>query len=137
MTFQQTIIVGNLGKDAELRYLQSGRGVLSFNVAVTERWTDRNTQERKEKTNWYRCSLWGQQAETLKPYLVKGKQVMVTGTVEARAYMDNSGQPQATLELTARDVRLLGSRGDREGAPAEQGGYEDFSAPSEIGDIPF
>lgn len=137
--WQQVIIIGNLGRDAEMKYLQSGQGVCSFTVAVNETWTDRQTNEKREKTNWFRVSAWGQLGESIHQYLTKGKQVMVTGTVEARAYADAAGQPQASLDLRARDIRLLGSRG--EGGGGERGGdYSggDYSPPPDnMGDIPF
>ncbi|MEO8609706.1 MAG: single-stranded DNA-binding protein [Chloroflexota bacterium] len=136
----QTIIIGNLGKDPELKYLQSGRPVCSFTVAVSETWSDKQTQERREKTTWYRVSAWGPLGETANQFLAKGRQVMVVGTIEARAYLDQAGQPQATIELTARDIRFLGGRQDREGGGASGGGgdYNDFAAPPDnMGEIPF
>jgi single-strand DNA-binding protein len=137
MAWHQTIVIGNVGRDPELRYLQSGVAVCDFSVAVSESWTDSNTNERREKTTWYRVAAWGRLGEICNQYIQKGRQVMVVGTVEARAYTDKSGQPAASLELRARDVRFLGSRADREGGAAG-GNYDDFSAPAEnIGDIPF
>jgi single-strand DNA-binding protein len=136
MTWHQTIIVGNLGKDPEMRYLQSGQGVCSFSVAVSERWTDRNSQEKKEKTTWYRVSAWGPLAETCNAYLKKGRQVMVVGTVEARAYTDNSGQPAASLELRARDVRFIGARDGQQGAAGGEVG-EYAPQTDDLNDIPF
>lgn len=136
MAYQQVIIVGNLGRDPEIRYTQTGQAVCGFSVAVNEVWNDRQTNERKEKTTWFRVSVWGPQAETCSRYLAKGRQVMIIGTVEARAYMDQGGQPQATLELRARDVRFLGGQG----GPGQQGGeYEEFgsSGGNDMGDIPF
>lgn len=130
MSWQQTIIVGNLGRDPEMRYLQSGIGVCSFSVAVSESWTDRATDERKEKTTWYKVSAWGPLAETCNKFLSKGRQVMVVGTVEARGYTNNAGEAAASLELRARDVRFLG--------PREAGQGDDYGAPpSDVGDIPF
>ncbi len=136
--YQYTVIVGNVGRDPELRYLQSGVPVCSFSVAVTERWTDRQSNERKEKVNWYRVSAWRGLAETCSQYVRKGMQIMVAGTPSASAYLDQSGQPQATLELTARDVQFLGSR-DGGGSGGERGGdYNDFAPPpDDVGDIPF
>jgi single-strand DNA-binding protein len=132
MSWHQTIIVGNLGRDPELRYLPSGVGVCDFSVAVSETWTDRNTNERREKTTWYRVSAWGSLGETCARYLAKGRQVMVVGTVEARGYTNNAGEAAASLELRARDVRFLGSR---EGG---QENYDDFAPPADdMGDIPF
>jgi single-strand DNA-binding protein len=139
MSWHQTIIVGNVGRAPELRYLQSGTAVCDFSVAVSESWTDNNTNERREKTTWYRVSAWGRLGEICNQYLEKGRQVMVIGTVDARAYTDKSGQPAASLDLRARDVRFLGSKSDREGGG--NGGYEDFAPPpqggSNVEDIPF
>lgn len=136
MSWHQTIIVGNVGRDPELKYLASGVPVCNFTVAVNERWTDSGTNEQKEKTTWYRVACWRKLAETANQYVHKGMQVMVVGNVEARAYTDNSGQPAASLELTARDVRFLGSRAEREGGDSSQ--YDDTSPPQEnMSDIPF
>ena len=154
MTWHQTIIVGNLGGDPELRYMQNGRAVCNFSVAVSEKWRDRQTQEQREKTTWYRVAVWGGQAETCNTYLAKGRQVMVTGNVSARGYMNNNGEAAASLDLTARDVRFLGGRdgGDQQGSGWQGGGqrsggqssqprddrasnYPD--APASVDDIPF
>lgn len=140
MTWHQTIIVGNLGGDPELKYMQNGRAVCNFSVAVSERWRDRNTNEQQEKTTWYRVAVWGQQAETCNTYLAKGRQVMVIGNVSARGYLNNNGEPAASLDLTAREVRFLSGGG---GAGGSDGGdYNDdrasnYSAPSSVDDIPF
>ena len=152
MTWHQTIIVGNLGGDPELRYLQSGQAVCNFSVAVSERWRDRNSNEQREKTTWYRVAVWGNQAETCNTYLSKGRQVMVIGNVQARGYVNNNGEAAASLDLTARDVRFLSS-GNRDGGGEQGGGqrgggerggqqrderasnYPD--APASVDDIPF
>ncbi|MBZ0295429.1 MAG: single-stranded DNA-binding protein [Anaerolineae bacterium] len=136
MTWHQTIVVGNLGRDPELRYLPSGVAVCDFSVAVSETWTDRQSNEKREKTTWYRVSAWGPLGETCSRYLAKGRQVMVVGTVEARGYTNNAGESAASLELRARDVRFLGNRSDS--GYSEGGGYDDFAPPpDDIGDIPF
>ena len=119
MTWHQTIVVGNLGGDPELRYLQSGQAVCNFSVAVSERWRDRNTNEQRERTTWYRVAAWGGLGETCNQYLARGRQVMVIGNVQARAYINNNGEAAASLDLTARDVRFLGGRG---GDGGDQGG---------------
>lgn len=139
MSWHQTIIIGNLGRDPELRYLQSGTAVCDFSVAVTETWNDRQTNEKREKTTWYRVSAWGGLGETCAKFLSKGRQVMVMGTVEARAYVNNAGEAAASLDLRARDVRFLGNRADNEGYN-QQGSsqYNDYSPPpDDVGDIPF
>jgi single-strand DNA-binding protein len=135
--WQQTIIVGNVGRDPEMRYLPSGQAVTNFTVAVTRRWNDRQTNERKEETTWFRVAVWGNQAETANNFVRKGTQIMVIGRISARAYQDNGGQPAASLELTADTFQLLGGRGEGQGAP--QGGY-DYSQGAPQGgvdDIPF
>lgn len=134
--WSQTIIVGNVGRAPEMRYLPSGVPVCNFTVAVNEVYG--TGEERREKTIWYRVAAWRRLAETVNQYVTKGQQIMVIGTVEARAYTDNAGQPQASLELTARDIRFLGSKGEREGGGSGNGGYEDFAPPPDnMGDIPF
>jgi single-strand DNA-binding protein len=137
MSYEQTTILGNLGRDPELKYTQSGQAVCDFSVAVTTSWNDRTTNEKRERTNWYRVAAWGQLGETCARYLSKGRQVLVIGTVEARAYMDKSGQPAASLELRAQQVRFVGNRADNEGG-GQRGGYEDFAPPpDEVDNIPF
>jgi single-strand DNA-binding protein len=139
----QTIIIGNVGRDPEMRYLPSGVGVCSFSVAVTRRWNDKNSSEQKEKTVWYRISCWRNLAETANNYVKKGMQIMVVGELEpARAYLDNSGQPAATLELTAQNFQFLGQRGDNQGGGGgdydqSYAGGQSGGGGSNVDDIPF
>ena len=115
MTWHQTIIVGNLGQDPEMRNLQDGNSVCSFRVAVNERWNDRRTGERRERTTWYRVSAWAALGETCNRYLSKGRQVMVIGSVSVNAFTNREGEPAASLELRAREVRFMGGdRGSRD-----------------------
>jgi len=144
MSWHQTIIVGNLGGDPELKYLQSGQAVCNFSVAVSERWRDRQTNEQREKTTWYRVDVWGAQAEHCNTYLSKGRQVMVIGNVTADAYMNNNGEAAASLKLTARTVQFLsgGNSGGGGGSQGGQSGGNDrasnyTSAPDSVDDIPF
>jgi single-strand DNA-binding protein len=134
MTWHQTVIVGNLGSDPDLKYLQSGTAVCAFNVAVNESWTDRGTNEKREKTTWYRVSAWGALGETCNQYLAKGRQVMVVGTVEARGYLNNAGEAAASLDLRARDVRFLSGS---DGGSGQRQFEDDFAPPANEGDIPF
>lgn len=132
--FTQTIIVGNVGRDPELKYTQSGVAVCDFSVAVTRRFGRSDSGERKEKTYWYRVTCWRQQAEIAAQYVRKGTQIMVVGIVEASAYLDRTGQPASSLELTADNFQLLGSRDSGQG----RGDYDDFAPPpDDLGDIPF
>jgi single-strand DNA-binding protein len=127
--FQQIIIVGNLGADPEMRYTPDGTPVTNFRVAVSRRWTGPDGTQG-EKTWWFRVACWRKLAETTKQYLSKGRQVMVIGEVDASAWMGQDGQPRASLEITARDVRFLGGR-----PPTEEGYAAD--TPGEEEDIPF
>ncbi len=136
--FQQTIIIGNVGRDPELRYTSSGTAVCSFTVAVTERWTDRATNEKREKTNWYRVNAWRGLGETCNMYVRKGMQIMVSGNVEASSYLGQDGQPRATLELTARDVQFLGGRGEGQSMGGDDNSYDSYNTPPATeNDIPF
>jgi single-strand DNA-binding protein len=122
--YQHTVVVGNVGRDPELRYMPSGDPVASFSLAVSRRWTNRDGQPQ-EKTTWFNVSVFGRQAETVHQYVTKGRQVLVEGEVEARAYTAQDGTPRASLDLRARDVRFLGTRGEEqpmEGAAAAGGG---------------
>ncbi len=127
--YQYTVIIGNVGREPEMRYTQSGVAVCDFSVAVSRRWSDRATNEQKEETTWFRVSAWRGLAETCNQYVHKGMQIMVAGRVTASAYMGQDGQPRASLDLNALDVQFLGRRG--EGAD-EGGGY-----PTEPEDLPF
>lgn len=137
--WHQTVIVGNLGRDPELRYLQSGTAVCNFSVAVTESWNDRQTNERREKTTWYKVSVWGSMGENCNTYLRQGSQVMVVGTPEARGYMNNNGEAAASLDLRAREVKFLGGRGGDGGGGGQRNNNDDDFAPPprDMNDIPF
>ncbi|MDH7485197.1 MAG: single-stranded DNA-binding protein [Anaerolineae bacterium] len=107
--YQNTVIVGNLGRDPEMRYTPSGIPVTNFTVAVNERWVDQDNQPQ-ERTTWFRVTAWRKLAEVCNQYLSKGRQVLVEGRVSASAWQNQAGEPQATLELTARTVKFLGRR---------------------------
>lgn len=133
--FMQLIIVGNVGRDPETKYLQSGVPVCNFSVAVSS--VTGQGETRQEKTTWVRVAAWRQLAELCQQYVHKGRQVMVIGTVDARAYMGQDGTPQASLDMTARDVRFLGPR---EGGGQGSGGYEEYGSTgggSDMNEIPF
>ena len=107
--YQQITIVGNLGRDPEMRYLEDGTPVTTFSVAVNRRWNDRETGERREKTTWFRVTAWRRQAEVCNEYLEKGRQVMVVGEIGTSAWIAEGGEARASLELTARNVVFLGN----------------------------
>lgn len=127
--------VGNLGKDAETRYLQSGDPVVSFSVGVKSGYGDKAT------TTWARCSMFGKRGESVAPYLVKGQQVAISGEASLREYTDKQGQSRASLEVRVNDLTLVGKKPEgqqaaqpRQQAPAPQqsGGFSDMDD-----DIPF
>ena len=141
----KVILVGNLGKDAELRVTASGSPVSTLNLATTETWRDKESGDRKEKTEWHRIVLWGKQAESLQEYLVKGKQIYVEGRLQTRQWDDKDGNKRYTTEIKADRITLLGGGGGRSGATDRSGssGYgggapdESPMAPITDDDIPF
>ena len=142
----KVILVGNLGRDAELRYTPGGAAVATLNLATTEVWNDKSGQ-RQEKTEWHRVILWGKQAETLQEYLTKGKQIYVEGRLQTRQWDDKDGNKKYTTEIKADRVTLLSSggggggrgvdRGERGGPAPHAGGDEPPMDPITDDDIPF
>ena len=141
----RAILVGNLGRDAELRYTPGGAAVATLNLATTEVWNDKQNQ-KQEKTEWHRIVLWGKQAESLQEYLTKGKQIYVEGRLQTRQWDDKDGNKRYTTEVKADRITLLGGGGNGStGAtggrgtsePALAGGAFETSAPITDDDIPF
>jgi len=137
----KVIIVGNLGRDPEVRFTQSGRPMCKFPVATSEKWTDQQGQ-KKEHTEWHNVVVWGKQAENCGQYLSKGRQVYVEGSLRTRNYDDKDGNKRYITELIARDVRFLG--GGRGGEQGRDAGLvppagEDAAPPAkgDGDDIPF
>ncbi len=106
----KVILVGNLGRDAELRYTPGGAPVATLNLATTEVWNDKAGQ-RQEKTEWHRVVLWGKSAESLNEYLVKGKQIYVEGRLQTRQWDDKDGNKRYTTEIRGDRIVLLGGGG--------------------------
>ena len=106
----KVILVGNLGRDAELRYTPGGAPVATINMATTEVWNDKGGQ-RQEKTEWHRVVLWGKTAESLNEYLTKGKQIYVEGRLQTRQWDDKDGNKRYTTEIRGDRVVLLGGGG--------------------------
>lgn len=135
----KVILVGNLGKDAELRYTPGGAPISNFSLATTEVWNDKEGQ-RQEKTEWHRVVLWGRSAESLQDYLKKGKQVYVEGRLQTRSWDDKDGNKKYSTEVRADRIVLLGSAGG--GRPASASRDEQFHPPvmesdPSADDIPF
>ena len=140
MSYQKVMIVGNLGRDPEMRYTEDGVPVTSFSVATNRRWKNKDGS-RGEETVWFRVSVWRRMAEVCAEYLHKGRQVMVEGrlnidpeTKGPRIWTGKDGVARASFEITASNVLFLGKRGD----VAETGLEDDESQePAETGKDPF
>jgi len=131
----KVILVGNLGRDAELRYTPGGAAVSKFSLATTETWNDKSGQ-KQERTEWHNIDIWGKQAETLTEYLRKGKQVYVEGRLQTDEYTDKEGIKRKSTKIRGDRIVLLGSAGGGRG-----GGYarEEAMAPAHApsgGDAP-
>ncbi len=127
--FQQIILVGNLGRDPEMRYTPSGVPVTDFSMAVSRRWTGQDGQQQ-EKTVWFKVTAWRKTAELASQYLTKGRQVMVIGEVEEpEVWQDREGNNRASLKVTARSIQFLGSRGDSDQGGGGFGGANQDNSP--------
>ncbi len=112
--FQKVIICGHLGKDPEIRSLRSGDRMANISIATSEQWRDKNTGEKKEKTEWHRITVWGNAVNVIETYVRKGDQLLVEGRLETRKWQDNSGQDRFTTEIVVKpfggSITLIGSR---------------------------
>ncbi len=113
MSVNKVILVGNLGKDPELRYTPSGTAVTTFSMATTERYKDREGN-RQEKTEWHNIVAWRQLAEICGKFLHKGKQVYIEGKIQTRSYDDRDGNKRYITEIVADQMQMLGSRDDNQ-----------------------
>ena len=123
----KVILVGNLGKDPEVRYSPNGGAVANITLATSESWKDKTSGEKQEKTEWHRVTFYRRLAEIAGEYLKKGSQVYIEGRLETRKWQDKEGKDRYTTEIIATEMKMLGSRsgqgdpGVRE-APAEKEG---------------
>jgi single-strand DNA-binding protein len=143
----KVILVGNLGRDPELRYTAGGQPVASFSVATNERWNDREGKPQ-ERTEWHRIVVWGKQAENCANHLHKGRTVYVEGRLQTREWEDREGQKRQTTEIVAQTVQFLDRREGGREAPGRGAGAPASAAPTparesepepapESEDIPF
>ena len=157
------IVIGNLGRDPEMRYTPSGDGVTSFSVASTRRYRTAGGEQREE-TMWFNINAWGRQAEICNQYLTRGRQVYVEGTLTTRIYTGNDGQPRVSNDVRLTEMQMLGSPRDsgmdddrspyagdtgggmgEDNAPSSPGGGMGggrsmgggFNPPDDIDDLPF
>jgi len=134
----KVILVGNLGRDPEIKYTQSNVPVANFSVATSESWNDKNTGEWQEKTEWHRIVAWRHLAERAEKYLRKGKQVYIEGRIETRKWTGQDGNDRYTTEVVANQLMLLGRRDDNEpsgggGGGGQQGGGGEKQSPGSSG----
>jgi len=114
----KVILIGNLGRDPELRYTQNGQPVANFSLATSENWTDKTSGEKVEKTEWHRIVVWGRTAEHCSQYLAKGRTVYIEGRLQTRDWEDKEGQKRSTTEINAQTVQFLGGpKGQSAGSP--------------------
>ncbi len=122
----KVMLIGNLGRDPEIRYSQQGLAVVNFSIATSEQWTDKNTGERQEKTEWHRVVAFGKPAEILEKYLSKGSQVYIEGRLQTRNY-EKEGQTHYITEVVVNNFQFLGGRSDNQGSayPASGGAQKE------------
>ncbi len=106
----KVILIGNLGKDPEIRYTQNGTAVVNFSLATTDSWT--KDGETNERTEWHNIVAWARLAEICNQYLQKGKQVYIEGRIQTRKWEDRDGNTRYTTEVVAQNMQMLGGRGD-------------------------
>lgn len=146
----KVIIVGHLGKDPEVRYSANGAAIANITIATSESWTDKQSGQKQERTEWHRVVLFNRLGEIAGEYLKKGSQVYIEGKLQTRKWQDNNGQDRYTTEIVANDMQMLGGKGSSDSSqgnkPASnsQSGYS--SQPEQSGggnfddfdqDVPF
>ena len=118
----KVIIVGNLGKDPDMKYMPSGGAVANLTLATSETWKDKTTGEPQEKTEWHRVVMFGRLGEIAGEYLRKGSKIYIEGKLQTRKWQDNNGQDRYTTEIVANEMQMLDSRGAGNGADQSFGG---------------
>lgn len=119
----KVILVGNLGQDPEVRYTANGAAVANISIATTEQWTDKQSGQKQERTEWHRVVMFGRLGEIAGEYLRKGSQVYIEGKLQTRKWQDQNGQDRYTTEIVANDMQMLGGAAGGGG----RGGASDFN----------
>ena len=144
-SLNKVMIIGNLGRDPEMRFTANGQAVANFSVACNRRYTTRDGEQRDE-TEWVRVVCWGRQAEIAGQYLQRGSQVYVEGRLQTRSWEDQQGQTRYMTEVVANTFQMLGRRGDGGGGGGDfsgggggnwQDAPSDFGGGPDAGDLPF
>ncbi len=151
MSVNKVIILGRLGQDPELKYTPSGAAVCNFSLATSETWTDKNSGQKNEKTEWHRIVVWGKLAELCNQYLSKGRQAFVEGKIQTRSWDDKDGNKRYTTEISASTVQFIGANqgtstssnanNNMNQAPTNNDNQNDYNISSDANfasdDIPF
>jgi len=132
VSVNKVILVGRLGRDPEVRYLEGGNAVCNFSVATDESWKDKSG-DKQERTEWHRIVVWGKTGENCGKYLAKGRQVYIEGRLQTREWDDKEGNKRQTTEINAQTVQFLGSKGDSQERQEEPSA----TSPADDGGIPF
>ncbi|ASK26555.1 single-stranded DNA-binding protein [Neisseria chenwenguii] len=133
-SLNKVILIGNLGRDPEVRYMPNGEPVCNFSIATSETWNDRNSGQRQERTEWHNITMYRRLAEIAGQYLKKGSSVYIEGRIQSRKYQGKDGIERTAYEIIANEMKMLGSRQSGGGASYDegyqQGGYQQ-SAPQQ------
>ena len=136
----KVMIIGRLGQDPETRYTASGSAITNLNVATGEKWTDKNTGEKKERTEWHKITFFGRLAEIAGEYLKKGSHVYIEGRLQTDKWQDSNNQDRWTTKIVGNELIMLSGKAQGE-APKAEGGFRDRPAPEKGSgsqdDIPF
>lgn len=135
----KVILIGNLGNDPDTRYTQGGSAIANISLATTSSWTDKNTGDKQERTEWHRVVFFGRLAEIASEYLRKGSGVYVEGRLQTRKWQDQNGNDRYTTEIVANEMQMLGGRGDAgdsPGRPAASAGPAPAQTPAARPDAP-
>jgi single-strand DNA-binding protein len=136
----RVIIVGNLGKDPEIRYTSAGKPIANLAVATSETWKDKNTGEKQERTEWHRVTVFDKLAEIVGQYLKKGSKIYLEGKLQTRKWQDKDGQDRYTTEILGSEMKMLSAKGEGESraAPAQAASEPARNSGNDFeDDIPF
>ena len=143
MSVNKVILLGRLGQDPELKYTPSGAAVCNFSLATTESWTDKNSGQKQERTEWHRVVVWGKLAELCNQYLSKGRQAFVEGRLQTRSWDDQNGQKKYITEINATTVQFIGGQTTQSSSPSASSNEQasDYNVETDANfasdDIPF
>lgn len=144
MSLNKVLLIGNVGKDPEVRHLENGSMVARFSMATTERYKDKNG-EFQEQTEWHNIVCWRALAERIEKFVKKGSQLFIEGKIRTGSWEDKTGQTRYTVEIIADNIQILGRKPDTQGAPADRSNIHEIIPPSvtssedmtDDGDLPF